>query len=134
MPDNTRQKASPSYILPTLDTGFLLGDSTRGLRFMLEYQKAEEVLRAHRIASTIVVFGTARAGPGDARYEAARSFGRLASLQGGALDGHGGKRENVIATGGGPGVMEAANRGAMEAGACSIGFNITLPHEQEPNA
>ncbi len=134
MPDNSRQKASPSYRLPALDDHFLLGPSMRGTRFMLEYQKAEEALRAHRIMSTIVVFGSARVRPGDARYEAARAFARQASEQGGALDGRGGYRHNVIATGGGPGIMEAANRGASEAGAPTIGFNITLPHEQEPNA
>ncbi len=67
-------------------------------------------------------------------YEQARKFAHIASLQGGALDGHGGQRDNVICTGGGPGIMEAANRGAQEAGAPSIGLNITLPHEQMPNA
>ena len=134
MTDNSAQKASPSYILPVLDTDFLLGDSLRGMRFHLEYQKAEEALRARRIVSTIVVFGSARVHPGEPRYEAARAFSRLASERGGALNGRGGYRHNVIATGGGPGIMEAANRGAAEAGALTAGFNITLPHEQEPNA
>jgi uncharacterized protein (TIGR00730 family) len=134
MSDNSAQKASPSYLLPALDTEFLLGDSLRGLRFHLEYQKAEEALRARRIVSTIVVFGSARVKPGEPRYEAARAFSRLACERGGALNGRGGYRHNVIATGGGPGIMEAANRGATEAGALSVGFNITLPHEQEPNA
>ncbi len=134
MPDNTAQKESPSYRLAALDPDFILGDSTRGARFMLEYQKAEDHLRARGVVSTIVVFGSARVREGDRWYEAARAFGRLASERGGALrDGEAG-RHHVIATGGGPGIMEAANRGATEAGALSIGFNITLPHEQEPNA
>ena len=134
MADNTAQKRSPSYRLAALDSDFILGDSTRGARFMLEYQKAEDALRARGVVSTLVVFGSARVREGDPRYEAARAFAHLASLRGGALrDGEAG-RYHVIATGGGPGIMEAANRGAAEAGAISIGFNITLPHEQEPNA
>ncbi len=137
--DNAAQLASPSYRLPALDTDFLLGDSMRGVRFLLEYAKAEEVLRAHHIRSTIVVFGSARsaedAGGNRGRwYAEARAVGRIVSERGGALQNHSGFRDNVIATGGGPGIMEAANRGAREAGAPSIGFNITLPHEQEPNA
>ena len=134
MPDNTAQKESPSYRLAALDPDFILGDSTRGARFMLEYQKAEDSLRARGVVSTLVVFGSARVREGDPRYEAAREFAHIASVRGGALrDGEAG-RYHVIATGGGPGIMEAANRGATEAGALSIGFNITLPHEQEPNA
>lgn len=123
-----------SYQLAALDTDFLLGDSMRGVRFMLEYAKAEEELRNAGIRSTIVVFGSARTKPGSRRYEEARTFARLASERGGALVKNGGVHDNVIATGGGPGIMEAANLGASEAGALSVGFNIRLPHEQEPNA
>lgn len=135
---NADQLASPSYRLAALDQDFLLGDSMRGLRFQLEYAKAEEALRAWGVRSTIVVFGSARVGehgpPTHQRwYAQARAFGRLASERGGALLDGQPFRDNVIATGGGPGVMEAANRGAIEAGAPTIGFNITLPHEQEPN-
>ncbi|MGE0582088.1 MAG: LOG family protein [Steroidobacteraceae bacterium] len=137
-PSNTAQLASASYRLPARDQEFLLGDSMRGVRFLLEYSKAEEALRRWRVHSTIVVFGSARAsehagGRPGAWYAEARRFGRIASERGGALRTDGCQRENVIATGGGPGVMAAANRGAAEAGAPTIGFNITLPHEQEPN-
>jgi uncharacterized protein (TIGR00730 family) len=135
--DNGPQKISPAYRLPVLDPDFLLGDSMRGVRLQLEYEKAEEILRSWTVRSTIVVFGSARVRPqgeGGDRYEEARKFGRIASERGGALNIDGGTRDNVIATGGGPGIMEAANRGAMEAGAPSIGFNIGLPKEQEPNA
>lgn len=137
-PSNIEQQRSRSYALAALDQDFLLGDSMRGVRFMLEYEKAEEFLRAWGIRSTIVVFGSARARedgpPKHSRwYKEARSFAHLASERGGALASNGGIRDNVIATGGGPGIMEAANRGSSDAGAPSIGFNITLPNEQQPN-
>ena len=137
-PEPDRQLASPSYRLAALDRDFLLADAQRGLRFMLEYEKAEQTLRTWGVRSTVVVFGSARirehGTPQQARwYAQARAFGKLCSLEGGALDSNGGQRDNVIATGGGPGAMEAANRGAFDAGAPSIGFNIVLPHEQVPN-
>jgi len=138
LPSNHDQMTSASYRLAAIDQDFLLGDSMRGVRFLLEYAKAEETLRRWEIVSTIVVFGSARVrenGPGRHAhwYEQARRFGRIASERGGALRQPEDGRFNVIATGGGPGIMEAANRGATEAGAPSIGFNITLPAEQEPN-
>ena len=135
MKTNSAQLASPAYRLPALDQDFVLGDSTRGIRFQLEYQKAEENLRRWGVASTVVFWGSARAREGDGRgwYEGAREVARIVSERGGAKLDHLGPRQNVVATGGGPGIMEAANRGAADAGAPSIGFNITLPREQEPN-
>ena len=132
------QMRSPSYRLAAFDQQFLLGDSMRGVRFLLEFAKADEALRAAGVRSTLVVFGSARVREdGPARqanwYAQARLFGRIASERGGALNGGSHEHDNVIATGGGPGIMEAANRGAADCGALSVGFNITLPREQRPN-
>lgn len=138
MPDNFANKHSPSYRLAMMDPDFLLGDEQRGARFMLEYEKCEHILRRYGVRSTLVCFGSARAREGGSRlidraYGEARAFGRIASERGGALHGADGAHYNVIATGGGPGLMEAANRGAADVNAPSIGYNIVLPHEQEPN-
>ena len=158
MPDNGAQKHSRSFLLAVEDQEFLLRDEMRPFRFGMEYAKAEYALRDWGVRSTVVVFGSARTpsaeqaeaqakkarGAAEKRaaqkaldrsrfYEDARAFARIVSMRGGALAASGAPRDNVIATGGGPGIMEAANRGAFECGAPSIGFNITLPHEQAPN-
>jgi uncharacterized protein (TIGR00730 family) len=156
--DNAEQQRSHSYLLAVEDDAFLKREELRSVRFQLEYAKADLLLRDWGIRSTIIVFGSARIpSPEQAKaltdaartpeekanaekraaqvryYEAAREFGHIASRRGGALAPQHRWRDNVIATGGGPGAMEAANRGATEAGAPSIGFNISLPMEQEPN-
>jgi len=136
---NPLQRLGPSYELAELDPDFLLGESMRGVRLQLEYAKVEERLAAWGVRSTIVVFGghlVTEQGPPQHRiwYQHARTFAQIVSRQGGAASADGGTRDNVIATGGGPGLMEAANRGAADAGAPSIGFNIALAREQQPNA
>ncbi|MES2721587.1 MAG: LOG family protein [Pseudomonadota bacterium] len=135
---NAGQLISPAYRLAALDQDFLLSSSMRGVRFLLEFSKVDEALTAWGVRSTVVVFGSARIredGPGRQAqwYAAARALGGIVSQRGGAIRTADRLRDNVIATGGGPGIMEAANRGAADAGAPSIGFNISLPHEQGPN-
>ncbi|HWA18440.1 MAG TPA: LOG family protein [Devosia sp.] len=145
----TPQTASASYRLAYADDEFLTSDDIRGVRFQLEYLKTEFRMRERGINSTVVLFGGARIPePGKAAwaarnarqkknleraskyYDEARRFAQYASLTSKALA----FRDYVVVTGGGPGVMEAGNRGADDVGAPSIGLNIVLPHEQAPNA
>jgi uncharacterized protein (TIGR00730 family) len=140
--DQSRLKdilSSPSYRLAEDDGDFLESDHARAIRLALEFDRADTYLRAYGIESTVVAFGSARIpspempdASAEQRhfYEEARRFGYEISL--GAKHTPGCHRL-VVATGGGPGLMEAANRGASEAGAPTIGFNIRLPHEQFPN-
>ena len=151
MPTTTHRRTPPPFACRRSTTISSSAIRCAALRFFLEYAKAEELLRAWGVRSTVVVFGSARVmtraenavpasplpGPGGRAawwYDEARRLGRIVSERGGAMTPVDGMRDNVIATGGGPGIMEAANRGAADVGAPSIGFNIRLPHEQEPNA
>ena len=122
--------ASPTYVTAQEDLAFLAKRELRGVRLMLELEKADGQLDLEGIRTTVVVFGGARLKEGDRWYAEAREFGRIVSTTCQAN----GMCDFVITTGGGPGAMEAANRGAWDIGAKSVGFNIQLPHEQWPNA
>ncbi|WP_062762266.1 LOG family protein [Falsirhodobacter sp. alg1] len=140
----TPQSQSPSYRLAFADSEFLTRPEMRPVRLQLELQKFEMILDEQNITSTIVLFGGARIPAPERRetartpaladlshfYEEARRFARMMTERSMAGGGH----EDVICTGGGPGVMEAGNRGAQDAGGRSIGLNIVLPFEQAPNA
>ena len=144
----TPQTESPAFRLAYADAEFLESDETRGIRFQLEYLKTQTRMTEAGINSTVVLFGGARIpAPGKPAwaaknevqkanleaasryYDEARRFAQLASLTSKSLD----FKDYVVVTGGGPGVMEAGNRGADDIGAPSIGLNIVLPHEQAPN-
>lgn len=157
--ENGKSLRADAYRLAFADPEFLLRRETRGLRFQLEMLKPDVGLEAAGVDSTIVCYGSARildpevarqrlqqaqdtgadaeqlkpfehAVKMSAYYAAAREFGRLVATYSSQQ-----KPENrlYICTGGGPGIMEAANRGARDAGEPTIGLNITLPHEQSAN-
>ncbi|CAN7282539.1 LOG family protein [Rhizobium sp. LjRoot98] len=144
----TPQSMSPSYRLAYTDDDFMAREELRPMRLQLELLKPEMIMAERGINSTVVMFGGARipepggdawAAKNDTQrqnltaasvyYEEARKFARLCSQH----SAESGYTEYVVTTGGGPGVMEAGNRGADDIGAPSIGLNIVLPHEQAPN-
>lgn len=149
------QTQHSSYKLAYADTEFLLREDLRPVRFQLELLKPEVIMREHGIASTVVLYGSARIpepaeaqanldaaiGERDRRvaqrmvakaryYDEARKLAQLCS----SVPQENGERHFVVVSGGGPSIMEAANRGAADVGAPSVGLNIVLPHEQLPNS
>jgi uncharacterized protein (TIGR00730 family) len=113
---------------------FLDSDQARPIRILAEYLQPLEVFEEEKISDTIVFFGSARVtedGPHARYYAEARELARLVTLWSQSLASP--AQRFIVCSGGGPGIMEAANRGACDAHGRSIGLNIGLPHEQRPN-
>ena len=152
---STPQTEHPANRLAFQDLDFLLREDLRPVRFQLELLKPELILDEAKIASTFVFYGSARIPEREKAqamldlatddthrriaerlvakshyYDVARDLARLASR---LPRDENGMRHFVVCSGGGPSIMEAANRGAADVGAESIGLNIVLPHEQAPN-
>ena len=123
-----------SQTLAYKDEAFLDSAAGRPVRILAEYLHPLEVFRREQIRDTIVFFGSARLapdGPLGRYYADARELARLVTAWSKGLPTH--VHRYVVCTGGGGGIMEAASRGASEAGGRAIGLNIGLPHEQRPN-
>ena len=113
---------------------FMESWSARSLRILSEYLEPLDRLGRYKVRDTIVFFGSARVtedGPMGKYYSEARELARLLTVWSDALQPP--TRRFAVCTGGGPGIMEAANRGAHDAGGITIGLNIGLPFEQQPN-
>ena len=113
---------------------FLRSEAARPLRILAEYLEPLSAFCRHNIQETIVFFGSARItpeGPLGRYYSEARELARLLTSWSRGLSSQ--ANRYIICTGGGPGIMEAANRGAAEAGGKTVGLNISLPREQHPN-
>jgi uncharacterized protein (TIGR00730 family) len=117
-----------------LNESFLESSDARPLRILSEYLEPLSHFRDQKVQDTIVFFGSARVtetGPLSKYYQAARDVARLVTEWSENLENP--SHRFVVCSGGGPGIMEAANRGAREGGGKSIGLNIGLPFEQRPN-
>ena len=124
----------PPITVAYQDASFMEGDDARPLRILAEYIAPMKAFERARVCDTIVFFGSARiqsGGPLGRYYDAARELARLVTVWSKGLPSH--AHRYVVCTGGGPGIMEAANRGASDAAGVTVGLNIGLPHEQRPN-